>query len=159
VSNGPDQPESSEQDPYAAPAPGEQPPATGEPAAYRQAPPPYPAPPPVYGQAPPYDQPPPYGQAPYGQPPPYGQQLPYGPQQPYGYSTPPGTNGFAIASLICSFFCVPLGLIFGFVAKSQIKRTGQAGNGLATAGIIISVASIVLFFVVAGLAGSHSSTP
>jgi peptidyl-prolyl cis-trans isomerase B (cyclophilin B) len=79
---------------------------------------------------------------------------------PYGYAPQPGTNGLAIASLICAFLCTPLGVIFGVIAKSQIKRTGQSGNGLATAGIIISVASFVLaiiLFIVAGT--SHPSNP
>jgi len=91
-------------------------------------------------------QPPPPQQGPggtYGPPP--GQQ-PYGGYQPqYGY--PPqsrGTNGFAIASLVCAFFCSPLGLIFGFIARGQIRRTGEGGDGLALAGIIVSAASIAL---------------
>ena len=94
---------------------------------------------------PPYVQPPSgqpgYGQAPYGQAP-YGQQ-PYG-QQPYGQPQQPGTNGLAIASLITAFLCWPLGLIFGFVARNQIRETGQKGDGLALAGIIISFASLLI---------------
>ena len=98
---------------------------------------------PGYGQPqqgqPPYGQPP-YGQPPYGQPPQHGQ-----PPPPYGYHHhATGTNGFAIASLVTAFFCSPLGLIFGLVARSQIKRTGQSGDGLALAGIILSV----VFFIV-----------
>lgn len=102
------------------------------------------------------DQPPQgYGQ-PQGSPPPYGQQQPYGqPQYPppgYGqqpYGSPPhgqqqGTNGMAIAALVTSLLCSPLGIILGFVAKGQIKKTGQSGNGLATAGIVIGVVSILL---------------
>src|SRR3954469_20799055 len=99
---------------------------------------------------PPYGQPP-GGQSPYGQPPPgapYGQpqEAPYG--QPYGqaYGQPAttGTNGMAIASLVCAFFCTPLGLIFGFIALSQIKERGQGGRGLAIAGIVISIVSLVI---------------
>ena len=80
---------------------------------------------------------PPYGQPGYG--PGYGY-----PQQPYGY--PPrgaATNGFAIASLVCAFLCSPLGLIFGFVARSQIRQTGEAGDGLALAGIIVSAVFLI----------------
>lgn len=88
--------------------------------------------PPSYGQSP-YggQQLPPYGQQqgqpPYGQPP-YGQQ-PYG-QAPYGsgYGMPQGTNGFAIASLVCAFVFTPLGLIFGFIALSQIRQRGQGAE-------------------------------
>ena len=114
--------------------------------------------PPAYGTPPPYGQPPgqpPYGQPPYGQPQ-YGQPA-YG-QYGYNYPHAAGTNGLAIASLICAFFCSPLGLIFGFVAKSQIRRTGQQGNGLATAGIVVSAVSLVLgviwFIAVAASTGS-----
>ena len=96
------------------------------------APPPEGGPPQPPGQAPDSAQPP-YGQPPYGQP-------------QYGY--PPaqqaGTNGFAIASLVCAFVCSPLGIIFGFVARGQIRRTGQGGDGLALAGIILSIVFLVL---------------
>lgn len=81
----------------------------------------------------------PGGQQPYGQPPAYGQSPPYGQPPPYGqYGPQQGTNGLAIASLITAFLCWPLGLIFGFIARSQIQRTGQKGAGLALAGIIIA---------------------
>src|SRR3954463_4315931 len=99
--------------------------------------------PPQYG----YGQPPPYGQPPYGQPqygqPPYGQ-----PQYGYAPQRQPGTNGFAIASLVCAFVCSPLGIVFGFVARGQIRRTGQGGDGLALAGIILSFVFLALGVVV-----------
>ncbi|HET7529543.1 MAG TPA: DUF4190 domain-containing protein [Mycobacteriales bacterium] len=114
-------------------------------------------PPPPYGQQQPPPPPPPYGQ----QPPPYGQQPPpYGqPGYGYGYPQQAGTNGFAIASLVCAFLCSPLGLIFGFVAKSQIRQSGQQGNGLATAGIVISALSIAIGVIafIAALAAAPSS--
>lgn len=79
--------------------------------------------------------------APGQQPPPGG----YPP--PYGYGPPSrGTNGFAIAALVCAFVCSPLGLIFGFIARSQIRQTGEGGDGLALAGIIISAVSIAFAF-------------
>lgn len=90
---------------------------------------------------PPYGQPP-YGQPPYGQPP-YGQP-PYG-QPHYGYGPPAvGTNGFAIAALVSSLLCAPLGIVFGFVARGQIRRTGEQGDGLALAGIIIGIVFTVI---------------
>ncbi|HEY3687866.1 MAG TPA: DUF4190 domain-containing protein [Streptosporangiaceae bacterium] len=52
------------------------------------------------------------------------------------------TNGFAITALVtailgCTAF---LGLIFGFIALSQIKRTGGRGRGMAIAGIVVACA-------------------
>ena len=69
-------------------------------------------------------------------PPPYGTYPP--PYDPYGYPGPRPTNGFAIASLICAFLFAPLGIIFGHISLSQIKRTGEEGHGLAVAGLVIS---------------------
>ena len=84
----------------------------------------------------------PYAPPPAGpayQTPPYGQSQ-FGPP----YPTPPNTNGFAVASIVCAFLMPPLGLIFGFLARSQIRRTGEAGGGLALAGIIVSAISLVI---------------
>jgi hypothetical protein len=102
------------------------------------------------------DYPPPGGQQPYGQPgygqQPYGQQgygqQPYGQpgygQDPYGQQRKPGTNGLAIAALIVAFFIGLLGVILGLVAKSQIKKTGQGGDGLATAAIVVGALNMLL---------------
>jgi peptidyl-prolyl cis-trans isomerase B (cyclophilin B) len=96
-------------------------------------------------------QPPPYqpqGQGPYGQQP-YGQQPqppPYQPQGPYGqapYGNPvyaqPKTNGLAVAAIVCGFLFPILGVIFGLISLSQIRRSNgmQTGRGLALAGLII----------------------
>ncbi|HET6818495.1 MAG TPA: DUF4190 domain-containing protein [Mycobacteriales bacterium] len=163
-------------DPYQSPAedggagqppPPPPPPGYGPPPPAGYGPPP-PPPPPGFGPPPPYGQPPygqpPYGQPPYGQPPygqpPYGQP-PYGQPQygQYGYPQPSSTNGFAIASLVCAFLCWPLGLVFGFVAKSQIRQSGQQGSGLATAGIVVSAvagALLVLFFIIGATVSTTS---
>ena len=105
-------------------------------------------------QPPNYPPPPPGG---YGNPPPppggYGYPPP--PAGGYGYPPPPppqsaATNGMAVASLVCSLFgwlCIIgplLGLIFGFVALSQINQTGQRGRGMAIAGIVIGGILIAL---------------
>lgn len=116
---------------------------------------------PGQGDTAPYGQPP----RPYIDPQPFGQQqpqpgavVPY--QQPQQYQVPiqqpmfvtaapvagPKTNGLAVASLICAlvglFIYIGLlqilALIFGLIAKGQIKRTGEGGSGMATAGIVIS---------------------
>jgi peptidyl-prolyl cis-trans isomerase B (cyclophilin B) len=44
----------------------------------------------------------------------------------------------AIASLICAFVFAPLGIVFGHISLSQIKRSGEEGHGLAVAGLVIS---------------------
>ena len=81
-------------------------------------------------------------------PPPYGAypSLPPGPPPP-GYPPPPQpptTNGFAIASLICAFLFFPLGIVFGHVSLSQIKKTREGGHGLAVAGLVVSYVAAVL---------------
>jgi Domain of unknown function (DUF4190)/Protein of unknown function (DUF2510) len=79
----------------------------------------------------------------------------------YGAMAPvaPSTNGFAIASLVCSIvglaMCgVPgiLGVIFGHVARGQIRSSNgrETGEGLALAGLIIGylwIAGILLVVV------------
>lgn len=98
-----------------------------------------------YGQQPGgYD---PYGQQPYsaqpysGQPgyDPYGQQgYQQGYQQPYQNPYQPrGTNTMAILSLVFAFVFAPLAIVFGHMAKKQIKERGEEGDGLATAGLVI----------------------
>ena len=43
----------------------------------------------------------------------------------------------AIASLISAFLFAPLGIVFGHMSLSQIKRSGEDGRGLAVAGLVI----------------------
>ncbi|HVB93888.1 MAG TPA: DUF4190 domain-containing protein [Acidimicrobiales bacterium] len=74
----------------------------------------------------------------------------------YGYTGVPKNNGLAIAAMVCSFFFwiyglgAILGIVFGFVARSQIKRSNgtQRGEGMALAGIIIGFAGIVIGIIV-----------
>ncbi len=52
-----------------------------------------------------------------------------------------------------------LALVFGYVAKNQIRERGEGGSGLATAGIVlgwVGVGILALGFVVA-VAGSSFS--
>lgn len=73
----------------------------------------------------------------------------------------PQTNGMAIAALILTFVFTPLGLIFGYIARGQIKRTGEGGAGLATAAIIISwifIAVPVIIFLIFFLFGVMALT-
>ncbi|GHU07105.1 hypothetical protein FACS189431_1140 [Alphaproteobacteria bacterium] len=54
------------------------------------------------------------------------------------------TNTMAILGLVFAFLFPILGLIFSIVAKGQIKKTGEGGAGLATAGLIISIIIMVI---------------
>jgi uncharacterized protein DUF1707/uncharacterized protein DUF4190 len=70
------------------------------------------------------------------------------------------TNGFAIASLACGiaqFMFGPLptipAIVFGHMARGQIRRTGEQGAGLALAGLVLGWGAVVLgLLVVLGLA-------
>lgn len=107
------------------------------------------------------------GQFPPGQFPP-GQYPPAYGAPGFAYVTPigPKHNGMAIASLICAiggifFLGIPsvLGIIFGFVARSQIERSDgtQTGSGLALAGIIVGfcVVAIGILIVILAVIGAH----
>jgi Domain of unknown function (DUF4190) len=58
----------------------------------------------------------------------------------------PSTNGFAIASLVTAIVGVGgiLAVVFGHVSHAQIRRTGERGWGMATAGLIIGYFGIAL---------------
>ena len=66
------------------------------------------------------------------------------------------TNGMAITGFILSLVGFNIiAAIFGHVAMGQIKRTGEGGNGLAIAAVVIgwlSFASVIFWFVVVGAA-------
>ena len=64
--------------------------------------------------------------------------------QPYGAPAQPGWNTMAIVAFIATFFISILGIILGFVALSQIKRTGEQGRGLALAAVIIGFIALAL---------------
>jgi peptidyl-prolyl cis-trans isomerase B (cyclophilin B) len=93
----------------------------------------------------------------------------YPPYPPYpgypGYPPPPPqrTNGMAVAALICAFVFAPLGIVFGHLSLSQIRRTGEHGRGLAIAGLVLGylltvlgvlavIAMVVLMFMAAQFA-------
>ena len=99
---------------------------------------------------------------------PYGGQIPPPGSIAYApYGVPlKRNNGLAVASLVCScagfvlFVPAVLGIIFGFVARSQIRRSGgtQGGDGLAIAGIIVGFAWIVLIVILGAVNASNKST-
>jgi hypothetical protein len=66
-----------------------------------------------------------------------------------------GTNGLAVASLACGiaqFAFGPLAtipaIVLGHMARSQIRRTGQQGAGLALAGLILGWGAVILGIIV-----------
>ena len=85
----------------------------------------------------------------YGPPPGYGRQPGLRPAArlrlpaaPYGRPT----NTMAILALVLAFVFAPAGLILGIVARKQIRQTGEDGDGLALAGIIVG-GIVTAFFV------------
>jgi hypothetical protein len=84
-------------------------------------------------------------------------------QAPPGYGQPPpvgqATNGLAIASLVLGIVWVfgissILAVIFGFVARKQIRQSGgrQGGGGMAIAGIVlgfVGIAGLILWVILA----------
>ena len=88
------------------------------------------------------------------------QQYPAVPQQPAAaYSAAPRkpeattmgfTNTYAVLTIIFAFIAPLAGIIFGHLSLGQIKRTGDAGRGIALTGLIISYAyfvALALFFI------------
>jgi uncharacterized protein DUF1707/uncharacterized protein DUF4190 len=63
----------------------------------------------------------------------------------------PGTNQLAVISLTCGIGQLMLlwpasvaAIVCGHVARSQIRRTGEQGSGMALAGLILGYAGILL---------------
>jgi hypothetical protein len=63
----------------------------------------------------------------------------------------PPTNGFAVAAIVCGigqlifWFVGAVGaIIFGHLARRQIRQTGEGGAGLALAGLILGYVGLVL---------------
>ena len=106
-------------------------------------------PPGSYPPPPPEGYPPPPPAQAGGYPPPASGYPPPASGYP-GAAPAAGTNGLAIASLVCSVVGVVcgigsiLGIVLGIIAMNQIKRTGQGGRGLALAGIIVGAVLLAL---------------
>src|SRR3954451_10494031 len=92
-----------------------------------------------------------YGPPAYGPPPGYGYPPPYP-------VYPPATNPLAIAALVCALTIAPVGLGLGIAARKQIRRTGEQGDGLALAAVIIGgivtgiYVLLIVFLVIAWIA-------
>jgi hypothetical protein len=146
------------QDPY-QPGYGQQQQPGYDPTAYPQQPGGYE--PPAYNQ--PYSgapvTPAPVTPAPGYQAPGYPNQ---GYQQP-GYATPQyaqpmyvaqaaaPTNTMAILSLVFAFVFAPLAIVFGHMARKQIRERGEQGEGLATAGLVVGYIFTGIWVVICGI--------
>jgi Domain of unknown function (DUF4190) len=109
----------------------------------------------------------------------------YGQQQPGGYPPPPqgapgqyggypqqyppqpparGTNTMAILALVFAFVFAPLGIVFGIMGRKQIARTGEGGDGLALAGLIVGslftlLGVVYIIFMIIAISAAVSSYP
>ena len=143
---------------------------------------PFAAPDPTAPRSP--QQSPPYGPPPQGQPYGYGAapngSYGYGaaPTGPYGYGAAPTgpydygvagrpahrpTNGMAVASMVLGILWLwwigsVLALVFGYLAKRQIRERGENGGGMATAGIVLGYVGVGFFslFVVLVIVGAFA---
>jgi len=50
----------------------------------------------------------------------------------------------AVLALVFAFVFAPLGIVFGVMARDQIRQTGEDGAGLALAGIVIGAVAIAV---------------
>ncbi|MCL2533417.1 MAG: DUF4190 domain-containing protein [Nocardiaceae bacterium] len=87
-----------------------------------------------------YSPPPPYTDGGPPAPPPQP-ATPYGPPRP--------TNILAVLALVFGILGGILAIPFGHIARSQIRKTGEEGNGLALAGLILGYIWLAAALVVA----------
>lgn len=69
--------------------------------------------------------------------------LPPGAPRPY--------NALAIIAFVLAFVVPPGGIVCGHIARAQLRASGEQGDGLALAGLILGyvfTAGIVLFVIV-----------
>lgn len=112
-----------------------------------------------------YPPPPPAGSPSYPQAPTY-QSAPPVPAPPGAATTPTAgsTNGLAIASMILGILWLYwvgsiLALIFGYLARRQIKERNQSGDGMAIAGIVLGWigVGVLVLLVIIGIVGAATS--
>lgn len=106
------------------------------------------------GPAYPPPMPMPYGVPPSGYGPP-SYSGGYYPDYSGGYgAAPSGMNTMALISLISSiigvFCCIGsiVSIVLGIMAMNEIKRTREDGYGLAVAGLVISIATLLVYLVI-----------
>ena len=84
-------------------------------------------------------------------------RAPYYPHQQVQYT---GTSGMAVASFITALFGIwPLGIIFGHVGLSNIRKAegGMGGTGFAAVGLVLSYIQFVFWFIFLGAMCSRGS--
>jgi hypothetical protein len=69
------------------------------------------------------------------------------------------TNGFAVGALICGIIPIPFlggipAVILGHAARAQIRKSGERGDGMAVAGLVLGYLwiSIGLMIILLGIA-------
>src|SRR5699024_9893853 len=78
----------------------------------------------------------------------YGRSAPIVVCQPLAPTNSSAIAGFVISliSFVSSFFFLGfLGIIFGHVARSQIKRRGERGNGMAVAALWLGYLGVIFW--------------
>lgn len=66
---------------------------------------------------------------------------------------PPPTgrlNPLAVGALVSAFAFAPLGVLLGVIARVQNSRTGDSGDGLALAAIVLGAGITVAFLLLGG---------
>jgi hypothetical protein len=67
----------------------------------------------------------------------------------------------AILALVMAFAFPPAGLVLGIIARKQIRQTGEEGDGLALAGIVVGavitgIYVLMLLFLFAAFSAASS---
>ncbi|MFB8282250.1 DUF4190 domain-containing protein [Nocardia colli] len=65
------------------------------------------------------------------------------------------TNSWAVAAFVCAFLIAPLAIPLGHIARSEIRTTGEQGDGLAITALILGYlwTGCLIVFVIATLSG------
>jgi hypothetical protein len=98
-------------------------------------------------------------------------RLPRPPAPPMNPPVSDRTNGLAVASFVCGLLQLFFGLttipavVLGHVARKQIRQTGERGDGLAVAGLVLGWLGVAMFalfavlVVVTSVAATSHGTP
>ena len=59
-------------------------------------------------------------------------------------------HGLAVGALVSAVAFAPLGIVLGVVARSRARRSGEPGEGIATAAIVVGAVVTVGMLLLAG---------